>query len=942
MDSFKLLLQEVMQKPSVAGLQMICSQVEAWDNYMPGKVKEMAHRAITTFVSEGTLAAEEDLLRLYRILGKYSKKMGAAMVFEKLDETGRFTHSLKFHLIWAESYAKTGDLTNFSRVLNLAKNRLTQLSTYELESGFRDLADQYLQAGDIFNDEEETMACFNIKKSDLKAKRSRRRSSLAVIEARAKDTFISADAPKTASFGPNTRTKLRFELIDRPNDSYIAPSLEEFRAAMVADEQMADGCDIVDDVPMDITVTQPETMIIRPHPQSIPESKEHGKRNRILETVVECDSDFSNDDKRRRVLSPTIPTRESVFSSRMQKSSPPPKESSAATRPPSTSEFLSGSSFTEKAYSDMKAMFSDTVVISKGGLPGITDETTLPVAAPAVEAFEVYVDDDLSQRTVVNSENIPREVNFPRQSEERIPLQPISVRADSKAIGDAKDKNEEAVDRFDLPMESMPLKSKKQLFIEDEETIAGAKFTMLGIDKKLERGIVTSTPAHPLTHPPTHEDFFAPLNHVLEEQMKKEQDEEEIYAQSTFVKRRSIAPPKTITVAPKPSVARPRTVQAAERSMELALDKMKIGDSQEVEPNSECDVDLEDHDKTGVGLVDEAVTSVMNPWDRQLRCEILKKSHKPCYQHEFDTTCPRVAPGKSVNFGGEVFNIVELVGQGGFAKVYKCTNEEKRTLALKYEIPPCPWEVYICSEVKMRIDRSKQFILDSVMEVTEAYVFTNASVLFNQYHPHGTLLDLSNKWTDPSWYIVALIAIQIAKILRELHAVKIIHADIKPDNFMILGKLSDSHENIEKILSTPILKLIDWGRAIDMRVLAGHTFTGRAGTEKFDCSEMLDGRPWTYQTDYFGYVGTLHVFIQGKYAEIVKQNGIFKVNGSMKRRLAVREVLEATFIEFLNIPDCEHMPSWDVVIHKMEKEFGARFSPMEWRQAVARFNSFIP
>ncbi|KIH59178.1 hypothetical protein ANCDUO_10604 [Ancylostoma duodenale] len=71
-----------------------------------------------------------------------------------------------------------------------------------------------------------------------------------------------------------------------------------------------------------------------------------------------------------------------------------------------------------------------------------------------------------------------------------------------------------------------------------------------------------------------------------------------------------------------------------------------------------------------------------------------------------------------------------------------------------------------------------------------------------------------------------------------------------------------------------------------MRVLAGQTFTGRAGTDKFDCSEMLDGRPWTYQTDYFGYVGTMHVLIQNKYAEVIKQGGVYKLTGSMKRFLS--------------------------------------------------------
>lgn len=85
--------------------------------------------------------------------------------------------------------------------------------------------------------------------------------------------------------------------------------------------------------------------------------------------------------------------------------------------------------------------------------------------------------------------------------------------------------------------------------------MAGAKFTSLGIHKKLDRGIVTSTPAHQMVHPPTHEgnkrktygldlcikpitldaDFFAPLNQQLAEEMKEEEDDEELYAQSAFM-----------------------------------------------------------------------------------------------------------------------------------------------------------------------------------------------------------------------------------------------------------------------------------------------------------------------------------------------------------------------------------------------------------------------
>lgn len=45
--------------------------------------------------------------------------------------------------------------------------------------------------------------------------------------------------------------------------------------------------------------------------------------------------------------------------------------------------------------------------------------------------------------------------------------------------------------------------------------------------------------------------------------------------------------------------------------------------------------------------------------------------------------CPRVCAGKTINFGGEDVLIATLIGQGGFAKVYKVVTDENKTLALK-------------------------------------------------------------------------------------------------------------------------------------------------------------------------------------------------------------------------------------------------------------------
>ena len=61
--------------------------------------------------------------------------------------------------------------------------------------------------------------------------------------------------------------------------------------------------------------------------------------------------------------------------------------------------------------------------------------------------------------------------------------------------------------------------------------------------------------------------------------------------------------------------------------------------------------------------------------------------------------------------------------------------------------------------------------------------------------------------------------------------------------FTIRGLVSfrlDENLEVEEILRTPIIKFIDWGRAIDMSALPKNTsFVGRAGTASFDCPEMM-------------------------------------------------------------------------------------------------------
>ena len=62
--------------------------------------------------------------------------------------------------------------------------------------------------------------------------------------------------------------------------------------------------------------------------------------------------------------------------------------------------------------------------------------------------------------------------------------------------------------------------------------------------------------------------------------------------------------------------------------------------------------------------------------------------------------------------------------------------------------------------------------------------------------------------------------------------------------------------------------MIDFGRTVDLdNFEAAQTFITDVKTDKHDCAEVREGRPWVYQPDYFGLACIAHVLLFGKYLE---------------------------------------------------------------------------
>nr|XP_040237464.2 uncharacterized protein LOC120958613 [Anopheles coluzzii] len=255
---------------------------------------------------------------------------------------------------------------------------------------------------------------------------------------------------------------------------------------------------------------------------------------------------------------------------------------------------------------------------------------------------------------------------------------------------------------------------------------------------------------------------------------------------------------------------------------------------------------------------------------------------------------------------GVSFKVQQKIGKGTYGTIY-CAMEEPsgKKVALKQERPANLWEYYICLELRSRIENPD--ILPGFMPIDYAIIGNNASIFVSPYSRYGNILDVCNLVNGATnrnmdEFIAMILSAQILSIVDHLHSCQIIHADIKPDNFLLVGP-------IEMNTKIPCVQLIDFGVSIDMKLFPEDAkFKKVITTDGFTCIEMLENRHWTYQPDLYGVAATSHVMLFGKYMQVQKSIVNWSIKTAMPRYF--KKVLwENYFTTLLNIRDCEHLPN---------------------------------
>jgi len=229
------------------------------------------------------------------------------------------------------------------------------------------------------------------------------------------------------------------------------------------------------------------------------------------------------------------------------------------------------------------------------------------------------------------------------------------------------------------------------------------------------------------------------------------------------------------------------------------------------------------------------------------------------------------------------------MGQGAFASVHR-----KALEAVKMEEhPPSAWEFYMIRQTHRRLGVHRA--AESIVHAHEMHIFKDTGFLVEEYRDQGTLLDLVNVCrTDASVSctgnssgssggmdetLAMFFTVELLRTVEALHKHGIIHGDLKADNILVRldeGSLSEGSFDPSGANSwnTKGITLIDFGRAIDMKVFAPTTqFVADWPTTSADCAEMRELRPWTYQVDYHALAGTVHSLLFGKYMSTIADKG---------------------------------------------------------------------
>lgn len=120
----------------------------------------------------------------------------------------------------------------------------------------------------------------------------------------------------------------------------------------------------------------------------------------------------------------------------------------------------------------------------------------------------------------------------------------------------------------------------------------------------------------------------------------------------------------------------------------------------------------------------------------------------------------------------------------------------------------------------------------------------------------------------------------------------------------LLSRLSSTQQS-----PNMAIQLIDFGQSIDLQQFPSkQVFWHKIKTENFICTEMMDGRPWSYQFDLFCLASTIYTMVAGKYMVVARHTPSDPYKPQKLPRYVNGTMWNHIFDTLINIPNPKMMP----------------------------------
>ncbi|KAM8921333.1 mitotic checkpoint serine/threonine-protein kinase BUB1 beta [Pelodytes ibericus] len=263
-------------------------------------------------------------------------------------------------------------------------------------------------------------------------------------------------------------------------------------------------------------------------------------------------------------------------------------------------------------------------------------------------------------------------------------------------------------------------------------------------------------------------------------------------------------------------------------------------------------------------------------------------------QHEVGQL-PVMKDQQDVTLECETYSLKSEILLGEKSKLYMGIQADSyiggmKGIALKVDCQPVPWDFYISLQLKERLGECFE---TNFLEQSNCYLYKDGCIMLYKDINCFSVQDI----LQYSEEVTVLVAYNLLNLVEKLHAVEIVHGNLRPETLLLDDRIFDLSSCTEM---SGLFKLIDFSSSMDMRLCPTMNSNGFPAAQTKHGQRILASQTSAFQVDLFGIADVVHLMIFGKHLELHQDDSTWKVSREIPSTCLFGRLWETFFARILN------------------------------------------